>query len=245
MAELISKGDEKGIFRTKGLLADEIEQIVKAENLEFCRNRAIYDPDYFQFIYNMVRVYKDLNLLGESRVRESDMFAVEATKLSLEFLYNTYFKMGKKLRLEYFLISKIKNTFSINYINSRTDLNKWLELLKDLLLYSRESALYTLNFIMIRESNSSFIRHYLLECPIIEIREACASLFEYCLTSLVAKFEFQPCENPKLTNLSSSLVQLLDKAVIDLYKNSHEYFKLLYVYANMVYSSCINNINYI
>ncbi len=117
---------------------------------------------------------------------------------------------------------------------SRTDLNKWLELLKDLLLYSKESALCLLNFIMMRESNASFIRHYLLECPVIEIREACAHLFEYCLTSLVVKYEFQPLENGKIASLITSLVQLLDKAVLDLCKNSHEYFKLLYVYANMV-----------
>ena len=96
LAELISRGDEKGIFRT-GLLT-EIERIVKAENLEFCRNRAIYDPDYLQLIFHMVRVFKDVNFLGESRIRESDMFAFEATNLSLEFLYNTYFKIGKKLR---------------------------------------------------------------------------------------------------------------------------------------------------
>lgn len=96
LAELISRGDEKGLFRT-GLLP-EIEQIVKAENLEFCRNRAIYDPDYLQFIFNMVRVYKDVDFLGEGRLRETDLFAFEATNLSLEFLYNTYFKIGKKLR---------------------------------------------------------------------------------------------------------------------------------------------------
>lgn len=87
---------------------------------------------------------------------------------------------------------------------------------------------------MMRESNSSFIRHYLLECSIIEIREACAHLFEFCLSSLVVKYEMQPLENAKIASLTSSLVQLLDKAVIDLYKNSHEYFELLYNYANMV-----------
>lgn len=99
LAELISKGDEKGLFRSGCGLLTEIEQIVKAENLDFCRNRAIYDPNYLQFIFNMVRVFKDINFLGESRVRESDAFAFEATNLSLEFLFNTYFKIGKKLRL--------------------------------------------------------------------------------------------------------------------------------------------------
>ena len=99
LAELISKGDEKGIFRRMGFVP-EIEQIVKAENLEFCRNRAIYEPNYLNFIFNMSRVFKELDLLGENRYHDSEMFAFEATNLSLEFLYNTYFKIGKKLRFE-------------------------------------------------------------------------------------------------------------------------------------------------
>lgn len=102
LAELISKGDEKGLFRTG--LPPEIEHIVKAENLEFCKNRAIYDNDYLQFIFNMVRIFKDVDILGEARARESEMFAIEATNLSLEFLFNTYFKIGKKLRFVYFSV---------------------------------------------------------------------------------------------------------------------------------------------
>ncbi len=39
---------------------------------------------------------------------------------------------------------------------------------------------------------------------------------------------------PRITSFIVSCVQLLDKAVIDLYKNSHEYFKMLYEYAELV-----------
>ena len=56
LTELVSKGDEKGLFGT--FLPPSIEQAVKSENLEFCRNRGIYDADYFQFIYNMVNIFK-------------------------------------------------------------------------------------------------------------------------------------------------------------------------------------------
>ena len=90
-----------------------------------------------------------------------------------------------------------------------------------------------LNFVVNHEANSSFIRHYLLECPVVEIREACGQLFEYFLDGLITKFEKSPLSDPKITSLITSLIQLLDKAVIDLCKNAHEYFKLLYVYANM------------
>lgn len=80
----------------------------------------------------------------------------------------------------------------------------------------------------------SFIRHYLLECPINEIRDACAQLFDFFFNNLIIKFQFQPLNNPKINSLISSFVQLLDKAVIDLCKNSHEYFKVLFNYADLV-----------
>jgi hypothetical protein len=96
LTELIIKGDEKGLFKA-GLPA-RIDQMVKAENLEFCKNRAIYDADYFQFIYDMAKIFKELNLCGEDRQKESELFAIESCNLGLEFLYNTYFKTGKKLR---------------------------------------------------------------------------------------------------------------------------------------------------
>jgi hypothetical protein len=112
-------------------------------------------------------------------------------------------------------------------------LSKWLECFKELCLYSRESSQAALSFVVNHEANSSFIRHYLLECPVIEIREACGQLFEYFLSSFVTKFEQNPLDNMKITSLITSLIHLLDKAVIDLCKNSYEYFKLLFVYANM------------
>ena len=58
LAELVSRGDEKGLFRT--CLPPSIEQIVKSENLEFCKNRTIYDNDYFQIIYELVKISKVL-----------------------------------------------------------------------------------------------------------------------------------------------------------------------------------------
>ena len=79
-------------------------------------------------------------------------------------------------------------------------------------------------------------RQYLIECPILEIREACGQLFDDCLRSLVIKYETNPTSNQKIVSLITSCVQLLDKAVIDLSKNSHEYFKFLLNYAEMVSS---------
>ena len=211
LAELVTKGDEKGLFCTG--LPPAIEQIVKSENLEFCKNRAIYDLDYFKFMFNMVRIFKTNSLCGDNKIVENDLFTSECCNLGLEFLYNTYFKTGKKLR---------------------GDLSQWIDMFKDLLLNSKEGGNTMLSFIVKHEQNSSFIRHFLLECPIVEIRETCGALFEYCLSSLVTKFDIQPLNNPKITSLITSLVQLLDKAVVDLCKNAQEYFKLLYAYANMV-----------
>ncbi len=211
LAELVSRGDEKGLFRTN--LPPAIERIVKMENLEFCKNREIYEYDYFQFIYKMVKIFKENFFLGENRIKENNsLFAVESTNLGLEFLYNTYFKTGKKLR---------------------TDVTKWYELFKELLNAYKESAICMLNFVVTHETNSSFIRHYLLECPILEIRETCSQLFETCLHSLIVKFDLSPLNNVKINTFITSLVQLLDKTVIDLCKNSQEYFKFMFSYASM------------
>jgi hypothetical protein len=73
----------------------------------------------------------------------------------------------------------------------------------------------------------------LLECPILEIREAAGQICEFFLESLIVKYKSPPTENLNIISFIASCVQMLDKAVIDLCKNSHEYFKLLYTYANL------------
>lgn len=202
LTELVSKGDEKGLFRTH--LPPSIEQAVKAENLDFCKNRAMYEPDYFRFIYYLVK--------NSQKEIHNGAMVTECSKLGLEFLFNTFFKTGKKLRV---------------------DLYKWLDLFKEIAFNSKEGAETILNFTVNHEVNSGFIRHYLLECPIVEIREACAQLFEYSLSSLITKHKCHPSEDLKVTSFINSCVQLLDKAVIDLCKNSYEYFKMLYTYADL------------
>ena len=92
LAELVSRGDEKGLFST--CLPPDIEQAVKYENLEFCKNKDTYNTDYFQFIFNMTRLFKLLPP-NDSHYEE---FAVECTNLGFKFLFNTLFKTGKKLR---------------------------------------------------------------------------------------------------------------------------------------------------
>jgi len=205
LTELVTKGDEKGLFRTH--LPPSIEQAVKAENLDFCKNRAIYEQDYFRFIYYLVK-----NCQEKEFMTERALIVTECCKLGLEFLFNTFFKTGKKLRV---------------------DLYKWLDLFKDISYNSREGSETILNFTVNHEENSGFIRHYLLECPIIEIREACAQIFECSLSSLITKHKCNPIDDLKITSFITSCVQLLDKAVIDLSKNSHEYFKMLYTYADL------------
>ena len=91
LAELVSRGDEKGLF--SACLPPAIEQTVKFENLEFCKNKDTYNNDYFQFIFNMTRLFK--LQLSDSNYEQ---FAVECTYLGFKFLFNTLFKTGKKLR---------------------------------------------------------------------------------------------------------------------------------------------------
>ena len=97
LTELVSKGDEKGLFRT--VLPPSIEQAVRSENLDFCKNRAIYDNDYFRFIYTLVKIFKDNNcFFSEDKSIENSLFITECCNLGLDFIFNTFFKTGKKLR---------------------------------------------------------------------------------------------------------------------------------------------------
>lgn len=206
LTELVSKGDEKGLFRT--FLPSSIEQTVRSENLDFCKNRAIYDTDYFNFIYNMVKIFRD----NEQKLVENPQFIIQCCNLGFEFIFNTFFKTGKKLRVEIY---------------------KWLDLFKEIAFMSKEGAQTMMNFIISREVSSSFIRRYLLDCPILEIRETSRQLFEYFLESLIVKHQCNPSDDLSISSFINSCVQLLDKAVIELYKNSQDYFKFLYTYVDL------------
>ena len=91
-----------------------------------------------------------------------------------------------------------------------------------------------LSFVNERESNSSFIRHYLLECPMSDIRKSCSELFQWFMCALITKVKVVPLEEPQTQRFVTSLVALLDKAVIDLTRSSYEYFEVLCAYASLV-----------
>lgn len=68
----------------------------------------------------------------------------------------------------------------------------------------------------------------------------CADVLKHMLHCLIEIYNVNPCledileRNAGLKSFIASLVQLLDKAVIDLTRSSYEYFDLLCSYANMV-----------
>ncbi len=132
LAELVSRGDEKGLFNT--CLPPSIEQLVRNENLEFCKNKEVYNNGYFQFVLNMAKLFK-----SNQDADDFDSYCVNCAQLGLEFLFNTMFKTGKKLRV---------------------DLSKWLELFVELLTVSKDASFSTLTYILDHEVNSNFIRYF-------------------------------------------------------------------------------------
>lgn len=149
LSELVSKGDEKGIFRYG--MPPAIEQIVRSENLEFCKNRSIYDASYFKFIYNLIQIFREGHCgmlsvdahhhhhIEKRKLSDEDKESlyVDACSLALEFLFNTYLKTGRKLR---------------------TTLNL-VPVIKEIVENSRGASLTMVNYIVNRESNSNFIRY--------------------------------------------------------------------------------------
>jgi ubiquitin carboxyl-terminal hydrolase 9/24 len=54
LTELVHKGEKKGIFH--GRMPAPIQRAVREENLQFMKNRDIYDADYFQFVHKLAAV---------------------------------------------------------------------------------------------------------------------------------------------------------------------------------------------
>ena len=52
LTELVHKGEKRGLFAEK--MPARIQQVVRAENLRFMKNRDVYDLDYFRFVRQLL-----------------------------------------------------------------------------------------------------------------------------------------------------------------------------------------------
>ena len=52
LTELVHKGERRGIFTDK--MPASIHRVIQAENLQFVKNRDVYNQEYFKFVKNFV-----------------------------------------------------------------------------------------------------------------------------------------------------------------------------------------------
>ena len=52
LTALVHKGEKRGLFAEQ--MPARIQQVVRAENLRYMKNRDIYDADYFRFVRHLV-----------------------------------------------------------------------------------------------------------------------------------------------------------------------------------------------
>ena len=202
LADLLVQTEQNDLFQMKkSLIPSTVLVGVKDENLEFVKNRDTYSDDYFQFLYKIAHV------CFEYTDKSSSLTYELCTKLSLNFLFHTYFRAHRRLRKEHFI--------------------QWLQLLTKLFRTNRPSCQMFYTFLF-SEKNEEFLKMYLLDCPIDEIRQD----FEQIVQAILQASYVHQLEN-QIETFVEQFIHLLDKSVVEQVKHCQSYFQLIYNYANI------------
>ena len=97
LSDLLEKGEKKGLFSSR--MPPSIERAIREDNLRFMQNRDVYCQDYNKFIYDLATVntaYKGRSVRGDGD-QNSDL-SVQSVKLSVMFLFNTYYHVKRRKR---------------------------------------------------------------------------------------------------------------------------------------------------
>ncbi|XP_038074652.1 ubiquitin carboxyl-terminal hydrolase 24-like isoform X2 [Patiria miniata] len=94
LTALVRKGEHRGMFMDR--MPPGIQRVIRDNNLQFLRNRAIYDTDYFTFVRSLASCNMSFTLSSYY-----DSCAVTSLQLAFQFLFNNYFRTKKKLRILY------------------------------------------------------------------------------------------------------------------------------------------------
>ncbi|WP_411023134.1 hypothetical protein, partial [Salmonella sp. s51228] len=129
-------------------------QEIAMENLYFLRNRDLYTTEYFHFIYQLDSVN-----MKESEGSEAEGFARVCMHLSINFLFNTYFRIRKKLR---------------------SDRDHWVQNINSMVTRNKHACLGLISFLG-KSDAKQYIKPYLLECPSKEVRSAFALILSNLL----------------------------------------------------------------
>ncbi|KAM6962810.1 ubiquitin carboxyl-terminal hydrolase 24 isoform 2-T2 [Aplochiton taeniatus] len=203
LTRLVRKGEKKGLFVEK--MPASIYQMVRDENLKFMRNRDVYNSDYFNFTLSLASV-------NATKLKHPDYqpMAKESLQLAVHFLFHTYLRTKKKLRV---------------------DTEEWMAAVEVLLSKSSEACKWMVQYLVGPEGRE-ITKVCLLEGSVREVRVVVASILEKTLESAL-HFGDQG-----LDGLMDALLSLLDKDVPENVKNCAQYFSLFSNFAQRGSGPC-------
>ncbi|XP_070563005.1 ubiquitin carboxyl-terminal hydrolase 24-like isoform X2 [Ptychodera flava] len=207
LTALVRKGEKRGIFLDQ--MPASIQQEIRDENLRFVKNKGVHNVEYFKFVRQLVSCNS-----RNKHLSHFDEVEVTSLRIAVQFLFNTYFRTKKKLRLE---------------------IGEWCSTIETIVSQSKKACFWLIDYIASKQG-SIYIKPFLLECPTKEVREAFSKILESTL-----KWFFNHGGNAQVKtfdDLVEILVAMLEKDVPDNCKTCTQYFWLLDMYVHMGLKAC-------
>ncbi|XP_077980970.1 ubiquitin carboxyl-terminal hydrolase 24-like [Glandiceps talaboti] len=207
LAALVRKGEKRGIFLDQ--MPASVQQEIRDANLRFMKNKGVFNVEYFKFVRQLV--------LCNARNKNSSQFdeiVVSSLQLAIQFLFNTYFRTKKKLRLE---------------------IGEWCTSIETIVSQSKKACFWLIEYLASKQG-SAYIKPFLLECPTREVRIAFGKILECTLRCFF--HHGGNAQVKEFDELVEILLAMLDKDVPDNCKTCTQYFWLLNMYVHMGVKSC-------
>ncbi|PIK60875.1 Ubiquitin carboxyl-terminal hydrolase 24 [Apostichopus japonicus] len=144
-------------------------EVIRDENLQFLRDRAIYNQEYFNFIRSLATCN-----LRSCFSEDFEHMSEISMQLAVQFLVNTFFRTHKKLRY---------------------DLGEWCGAIESISKHSHRACRWALSYFA--KEGADNLCMFLLECITSEIREAFAKVVECIMANFILKHSCPP-ESPEM-----------------------------------------------
>lgn len=172
-------------------------------------NKDIYSNSYFNFVQQLVTCN-----VGNSKISDFSKLMIESLKLSVNFLFNTYFRYKRK-------ISSV--------------MTEWVDCIEKIVNSNKEATFWLLNYLA-NSNGISYLKSFLLECPNREVRFVFARILE----KTIANFFYHggKTTDDSLDKVITCLVEMLNQEVPDNCRSCSQYFWLLSMYVQMGSKAC-------
>eukprot|EP00057_Strongylocentrotus_purpuratus_P016370 XP_011670844.1 PREDICTED: ubiquitin carboxyl-terminal hydrolase 24-like [Strongylocentrotus purpuratus] len=207
LSALVHKGEKRGFFLDK--MPAPIQRQIEDENLQFLKNRAVYNQEYITFVRKLASC--SLHMTYHPAY---SMMAQQSIKLAMHFVLNTLFRTKKKLRY---------------------DLEDWRDLIDSIVKDSPEACEWALE-VLASSQGRDYLKAFLLECPSQEVRMAMANIVKSVMQSFVLRSH--DTHQANLDFILEHLLSLLDKEVLEHCRSCVQYFWLLSMYLELGSDTC-------